>query len=60
MRGKGLRSVAASVGMTHVAADQMGMLGTVINVLAFRDVLEALGHRGLLMRSQGHSGHRGS
>ena len=54
MRGKGLGSVAARVGITNVAADQVGMLGNVINVLAVRDVLEARGHRGLLMSPRRH------
>ncbi len=49
MRAKGSCSVAASVGVTRVAAYQVGMLGTVINVLAFRSVIAARGYRGMLM-----------
>ncbi|MEP7346021.1 MAG: UMP kinase, partial [Gemmatimonadaceae bacterium] len=33
----------AAMGMDRVAADYMGMLGTVINALALQDVLEKLG-----------------
>ena len=56
MRAKGSCSVAASVGMTRVAAYQVGMLGTVINVLALRGVIAARGYRGMLMSPRGHSG----
>jgi len=38
-RGKGL----AEAGMERVTADQMGMLATVINALAFQEALEAIG-----------------
>jgi uridylate kinase len=38
-RGKGL----AEAGMDRVTADQMGMLATVINALAFQEALEAIG-----------------
>ena len=53
MRAKGSCSVAASVGMTRVAAYQVGMPETVINVLAFRGVIAARGYRGMLIESPG-------
>ncbi len=39
-----------------MTADQMGMPGTVINALAFRDVIEALGHCSLVMSPGGIPG----
>ncbi|MGH8570624.1 MAG: UMP kinase, partial [Gammaproteobacteria bacterium] len=39
LRGQGL----AAKGMDRVTADQMGMLGTLINALALQDSLERIG-----------------
>jgi uridylate kinase len=44
-RGRGL----AEAGMDRVTADQMGMLATVINALAFQEALEAIGLQARVM-----------
>ena len=51
-------SQLSKTGMDRVAADYMGMLGTVINALAVQDVLERKGHRHARHDGDPHGGDR--
>ena len=55
-RGDSLRLAAQTAGMQRVTADHIGMLGTVINALAFRDALEHTGTPTWLANPGGISG----
>ena len=41
--------LSSEIGIHRVTADQMGMLGTIINSIALKDVLETLGHKTRVM-----------
>src|SRR4029079_4439603 len=49
-------SILSKTGMDRVAADYMGMLGTVINALAVQDVLERKGIDNRVMTGLRHAG----